>query len=98
MDTAFSRGGSSRTATGGVLSIDHARENDQEAQERTILGAAESVFDRFCEQVCGSVLLTSLVHEGSVRVATVVHLFFWVLLYRPFCFSSNVFVELVVDG
>ncbi|CAN0235762.1 unnamed protein product, partial [Ectocarpus sp. 4 AP-2014] len=51
MDTAFSRGGSSRTATGGALSIDHARELDQEAQERAVLGTAETVFDRFCEQV-----------------------------------------------
>ncbi|CAB1109957.1 unnamed protein product [Ectocarpus sp. CCAP 1310/34] len=51
MDTAFSRGLSSRAATGGTLSIDHAREPDQEAQERAILGTAETVFDRFCEQV-----------------------------------------------
>ncbi|CBJ30077.1 hypothetical protein Esi_0173_0017 [Ectocarpus siliculosus] len=52
MDTAFSRGGSSRTATGGALSTDHAREPDQEAQERAFLGTAETVFDRFCEQGC----------------------------------------------
>lgn len=121
MDTAFSRGRSSRTATGGALSIDHARETDQEAQERAVLGTAETVFDRFCEQVCGSVLLATLVHEGSVRVGTrgpfcffsgscfsgpsaSVIMFSWsifvfsVLLYRPFCLSSTVVVELVVDG
>ncbi|CAN0554667.1 unnamed protein product, partial [Ectocarpus sp. 12 AP-2014] len=51
MDTAFSRGGSSRTATGGALAIDHAPEPDQEAQERAVLGTVETVFDRFCEQV-----------------------------------------------
>ncbi|CAM9891539.1 unnamed protein product, partial [Ectocarpus fasciculatus] len=52
MDTAFSRGGASRTATGGALSTDDAREPSQEAQERATLGAAEAIFDRFCEQVC----------------------------------------------